>query len=307
LLNKALFSMLLLVVCLSAQVARAADAEQADRVYQAQQWPEAVIAYGALAEAEPQNARAQFRLATALRHVGRLQEASEHLDLALAAGIPASYVDIERARLAAASGDTNLAVTALANAAAAGFSDPASITDDPALAALADVPGFEASLDQVRRNAAPCEYDPVFRQFDFWVGDWEVKGGDGTFYGKNRISNEEQGCVLVEHWSSATGNTGMSVNYYDAHTREWVQIWNGLGIQIQIRGGLEDGSMVLTGDIHYLANGDHRDFRGTWTPLEDGVVRQFFEESTDHGLTWSAWFEGFYHPASADPSAADLP
>lgn len=303
--NKSLFSILLVLLCLNAPGALAADAEQADRVYQAQQWPEAVIAYSALVEEQPENARAQYRLATALRHVGRFQEASGHLDLALAAGVPASYVDIERARLAAASGDTKLAVTAIENAASAGFSDPSAITDDPALAALTTVPGFEASLDQIRRNAAPCEYDPVFRQFDFWVGDWEVKGEDGTFYGNNKISNEEQGCVLVEHWSSATGNTGMSVNYYDAHTGEWVQIWNGLGIQIQIRGGLEDKSMVLTGGIHYLANGDQRDFRGTWTPMEGGVVRQFFEESTDGGKSWSTWFEGFYHPTSADQPAAD--
>ncbi len=303
-LNKSLFSIFLLL-CLTAQGARAADAEQADRVYQEQQWPEAVIAYSALVEEEPQNGRAQYRLATALRHVGRFQEAGEHLELALAAGVPSSYVDVERARLAAASGDGKLAVTALTNAASAGFSDPSAITDDPALAALSDVPGFATSLDQIRRNAAPCEYDPVFRQFDFWAGDWEVKGGDGTFYGNNRISIEEQGCVLVEHWSSATGNTGMSVNYYDAHARQWVQIWNGLGIQIQIRGALEDGSMVLTGDIHYLANGDHRDFRGTWTPMDGGVVRQFFEESTDSGETWSTWFEGFYHPGITDQPPAD--
>ena len=37
-------------------------------------------------------------------------------------------------------------------------------------------------------------------------------------------------------------------------------------------------------------------FRGTWTPLEDGVVRQHFEQSGDDGATWTTWFDGYYHP-----------
>jgi len=28
--------------------------------------------------------------------------------------------------------------------------------------------------------------------------------------------------------------------------------------------------------------------------LPDGRVRQFFEQSTDGGETWTTWFEGFY-------------
>ena len=28
--------------------------------------------------------------------------------------------------------------------------------------------------------------------------------------------------------------------------------------------------------------------------MDDGRVRQFFEQSNDEGETWSPWFEGFY-------------
>jgi hypothetical protein len=31
-----------------------------------------------------------------------------------------------------------------------------------------------------------------------------------------------------------------------------------------------------------------------WTPLADGRVRQFFEQSDDDGTNWTPWFEGFY-------------
>ena len=289
------------VCALAPMVAWSADAEQAAQLFQTEQWSEAATAYEAVVREQPENPQAHYRLAVALRHLGRLDEAGDHLDLAQASGTPAGFVEIERARLAAGADDREEAVAALQRAAAAGFSNPSAITDDPLLADLSDVAGYAPSLDRIRRNQAPCQVDPIFRQFDFWVGDWEVKGGDGTVFGRNIISSEEQGCVLVEHWTGAGGNTGQSINYYDAMAGEWVQIWNGLGIQIQMRGGLSDGSMILVGEILYLASGDRRGFRGTWTPLDGGVVRQFFEESTDGGATWSPWFEGFYHPARPAP------
>ncbi len=52
--------------------------------------------------------------------------------------------------------------------------------------------------------------------------------------------------------------------------------------------------MVLRGKIYYINQSLEADFRGTWTPLEDGRVRQFFEQSVDGGENWSPWFEGFY-------------
>lgn len=286
----------LLLLFLLPAASIAADADEAAQLYQAEQWSAAATAYQAVIETQPKNPQARYRLAVALRHLGRYDEAGVQLDGAAAAGVPPSFTEAERARLKAAAGDGPGAVAALTRAAEAGFANPAAITGDAALAALADQPGFEAALSRISKNAAPCQVDPTFRQFDFWVGDWEVKGADGTVYGHNRIDNEEQGCVLVEHWTGSTGNTGQSINFYDAHAGEWVQVWNGLGIQIEMRGGLEQGSMVLTGEIHYLASGDQRSFRGTWTPQDGGVVRQFFEESTDGGASWATWFEGFYHP-----------
>ena len=93
---------------------------------------------------------------------------------------------------------------------------------------------------------------------------------------------------------SAGGGTGTRMNYFDPGSGQWVQVWMGSGFLIDIRGGLVDGSMTLTGHIDYLANATRKSFRGTWTALEDGRVRQFFEESPDDGKTWTPWFEGFY-------------
>jgi hypothetical protein len=66
------------------------------------------------------------------------------------------------------------------------------------------------------------------------------------------------------------------------------------GTLIEMRGGLVDGSMALEGNIQYLGQGRTNAFRGKWTLLKDGRVRQYFEESADDGKTWLPWFEGFY-------------
>ena len=141
----------------------------------------------------------------------------------------------------------------------------------------------------------PCEDEARFREFDFWVGDWVVRTADGELAGHNSISVAERGCVLLEHWRGVSGGTGMSVNYLDMASGDWVQVWNAAGgTQIRISGGLTAEGMLLTGQIHYLANGTTAPFRGLWTLLPDGRVRQFFEQSGDGGESWQPWFEGFY-------------
>jgi hypothetical protein len=88
-----------------------------------------------------------------------------------------------------------------------------------------------------------CEASPERRQFDFWLGDWEVtdKAGE-TVYGHNTISKREKGCYLYEEWRSASGGSGSSMNYYDPSNGKWHQLWIDAGFSIiQTAGGIEDG------------------------------------------------------------------
>ena len=148
---------------------------------------------------------------------------------------------------------------------------------------------------------APCADMAAFTAFDFWVGEWDVHTGDGTYAGHNSIEKAENGCVIVEQWAGASGGTGMSINYLEHSSGQWVQIWNAAGgTQIDIRGGLTDDGMLLVGKIHYISNSTTADFRGLWTLLDDGRVRQFFEQSSDGGETWVPWFEGFYTRTDTD-------
>jgi hypothetical protein len=57
---------------------------------------------------------------------------------------------------------------------------------------------------------------------------------------------------------------------------------------------MTDEGMRLVGTLHGVGSDTTLPFRGLWTPLPDGRVRQFFEQSNDDGTTWTPWFEGFY-------------
>jgi len=154
---------------------------------------------------------------------------------------------------------------------------------------------------QAQAPQFPCQDDARFAEFDFWAGEWEVHTGAGAFAGTNSIESAHKGCVLIENWTSANGGGGMSINYLDHQSGEWVQIWNdGSGSQINIRGGLTEDGMLLVGTIHYVANNTTVPFRGLWTPLADGRVRQFFEQYDDENEAWATWFEGFYTRKSND-------
>jgi hypothetical protein len=140
-----------------------------------------------------------------------------------------------------------------------------------------------------------CEDTPSHRQFDFWLGTWDVTDEPGVAsYGRNTISKRESGCLLLEEYTTDKGFSGSSINYYNPVTDKWYQHWvdNGTSV-IQTQGGMVGDSMIMEGTIYYLGSGRAASFRGTWTPQEDGRVRQFFEERDDAGV-WQTWFDGYY-------------
>lgn len=212
-----------------------------------------------------------------------------------AAALSPAAAALEQAREYVRADDSDAAIGVLEGLAAGGFTVVSAISTDPVLSTLAGIEAFDSLLAAMREQAYPCEHDDSFRAFDFWVGEWDVHVASGQIAGHNRITSEQRGCYLAEAWTSVTGGTGASINYLDEAAGEWVQIWNDSGgNQIHIRGGVTEAGMLLVGTIHYVASDSTQPFRGLWTPLDDGRVRQFFEQSNDGGETWVPWFEGFY-------------
>lgn len=143
----------------------------------------------------------------------------------------------------------------------------------------------------------PCAA-PEHRQFDFWLGDWEVRAADGRLLGTNHITAILSGCALQEEWASADGRIrGVSQNAFDVTGRRWHQAWvDTSGQRLDLVGGLVGAAMVLEqrGPAAHVE-------RVTWTPLPDGRVRQHWEASDDGGNAWKTSFDGFYQKRVKTP------
>lgn len=275
--------------------------------YQAQAWKESADAYQQLVAQEPENHMAWYRLGVSLNEMGQPSEALAAMEKAKAGGqIPTSLIDYEAARAHMALRQSDKMWSALHAAAQAGYRNEQVLQDSTVWQSVRSTDKFKQVLDRVAKNAHPCVYDERFLQFDFWLGSWQVFGNTertGPMYGTNKIAKKEDGCLVLESWSGASGTTGTSMNYYDGTKQQWVQHWVSKGgVTINIEGGIVDDSMRMQGKIFYLTGNppQTRDFRALWTPLDNGVVRQFFEESIDQGKTWYPWFEGFYFPQASD-------
>jgi len=138
----------------------------------------------------------------------------------------------------------------------------------------------------------PCGA-PEHRQFDFWIGTWDVHNAAGKVAGTNTITQILGTCVLEEHWKGAGGSEGKSFNMYSAANGKWYQTWvDNSGNRLDLSGGLVDGNMVLSGKTK-TPKGMVLD-KITWSLLDDGRVRQHWERSPDDGKTWNDLFIGFY-------------
>jgi hypothetical protein len=163
------------------------------------------------------------------------------------------------------------------------------------------VSGTALAADEPKLPPAPACTTPEHRQFDFWLGDWEVRDPAGKIVGRNRLASLHKGCVMAESWTGNGGFSGSSLNAYDAEKKRWHQTWadSGGGLLL-LDGTWSGGRMVLAGDAPTEGKpGETASNRITWQPLPDGRVRQLWETSTDKGKTWTVAFDGYYTKVSS--------
>jgi hypothetical protein len=157
-----------------------------------------------------------------------------------------------------------------------------------ALPALADPPKPAPTPPPLGCPAAES------RQFDFWVGDWDVSDPQGQQVGRNTIKLILHDCVLFENWEGSQGGSGKSFNLYSTRDHLWHQFWvDARGGMLNLAGGLENGAMVLRGE-QAGANGARVLNRITWRKLDADRVSQVWDASKDAGTTWKVLFDGIY-------------
>jgi len=131
---------------------------------------------------------------------------------------------------------------------------------------------------------------PEYRQFDFWLGDWDVSDvGDSKPTMHIKIEKILDGCVLKETYEDVSGSHGQSFNIYDASRKVWHQTWvTNRGVLLVLEGGMENGRMV------FRATETTKDgpvlWRAFWIP-QGAEVRETAETSSDNGKTWKPKFD----------------
>lgn len=294
-----------------------------------EKYDEAAETFRLIIAANPDNGQAWHFLGYSLHAGGHIDEALPiHL---MAAEFPqgrgiASY---NVACVYALKGKKDQAFAWLEKSKAAGFNDPEQLANDEDMNNLKSDPRFAAFVKSISEGAggmAPGEHGiqeiaisddasdakprtgkgfnveeiaklPPERQMDFWVGQWEVIGPEGKKAGVNTIETALKGRAIIERWTSAGGNSGTSINYFDAARKQWVQVWiDDSGDALQTLGAFENGAMRTAGETS-MHDGKRGKMRSTLTPNADGTITQLIEESADDGKTWTVAFKGTYKRA----------
>ena len=165
----------------------------------------------------------------------------------------------------------------------------------------------KASLAQSSGSSTPppaCD-SPENRQFDFWIGRWNVypKKTPEKKVAQSVIEKLYAGCAIRENWMPlVAGGDGGSLNSYRPADGVWRQMWaDSSGAWVEFTGKWNGKAMVLDGVWPQPGHPNQRT-RMTYTPLPDGSVEQAGESSDDEGKSWQPSFDLIYRPASETAS-----
>lgn len=178
-----------------------------------------------------------------------------------------------------------------------GFGNYKLLENDPAFANLKADSRYKDVYDRVYKMAYPCMSIPESRQFDFWLGEWDVfvTANMSIKAGVNKITLESGGCVVLESWEATGPHKGVSINYYDPSDSAWHEYWSGSGQDILkfYDGKFENNAMRFKWDSPNQ-DGTMGLGRLTFSKLDNGNVRQHSERSSDQGKTWQTVYDFTY-------------
>ena len=292
----------------AAAAAQPAEADpalhDAQILLQEERFDDAIEMLAGITEREPENGAAWFFYGYALHAKGDWEKAIpiHEKAAAMTEGQTRSTALYNIACARSLLGEPGAALDALERAFGAGFGTPQNLQymeTDSDMDTIRGTDRYQTLLNATVRDAMP----PEQHQLDFWIGEWDVYGRDGTKLGENSIGLRDGAWVIDESWTGAGGGTGRSINYYDPAEKLWKQVWVSGGSVLEMGGRFEDGAMRFTG-VNKYRGGATAEHHTTLTPLDGSRVRQLIEESTDGGETWAMKFDGIYVPRGEAPPDA---
>ena len=279
---------------LVAAQSNAQSMQRAEEMFQAKQWVEATQAYEAIVKTEPDNAAAWYQLASARYMLGQFAEAAaafqKHINLKKN---PIAMFNL--ACVYARLNEKDKALEWLKRALApenksAIFFD----LNDTDLNSLHEEPGYKELWLSADKQKNPCMYRAEARQFDFWIGEWEVFNPQGRRDGSSIIQRIANGCSILENWTDKIGGSAKSNNFYAPQSKKRFQYWIGAnGAPLRYSGVYQDGAIRYEGEPFTL-KGKKIITRLTFFNVDANTVRQLSEQSDSDGKTWTINYDYKY-------------
>lgn len=157
---------------------------------------------------------------------------------------------------------------------------------------------FKSLYDSVTNRAYPCKTLARARDFDFWVGEWDVYNNQYPKHqvGTSIIQNTAGECLVLENWQAFNAShSGKSQNWYNPTTGKWTQLWvgSGGGNTQYSDGEYKDGAMRFKYQLPDAA-GVMQPGNFIFYNLGPNKVRQYQELSTDGGKTFRVIYDFIY-------------
>jgi hypothetical protein len=150
---------------------------------------------------------------------------------------------------------------------------------------------------QLTAQQKPCS-NPVYRQFDFWIGEWEAFGPNGKKAGDSKITLILDSCIILEEWTSTSVNQGLryagkSFNTWNASTKQWQQTWvdNAGGTNEYLEGKFEDNKIIYISKPFPISKDTIAIRKMTFTNVSPVKLQQHGEITKDNGATWSTEYD----------------
>jgi hypothetical protein len=145
-----------------------------------------------------------------------------------------------------------------------------------------------------QKDKIPCTTE-VYKQFDFWLGDWNVYDTNNKLIGTNTIVKMPNACAMQENWSSTqSASKGTSYNYYNAIDKSWNQVWiDNAGGSLVLKGTYKNNKMILKSKLITGKKGDYYN-QVTWFKNSNGSVTQLWELLDINNTSFNEIFRGTY-------------
>jgi tetratricopeptide (TPR) repeat protein len=275
--------------------------KKADSIFNSQNYVLAKIEYENILKTDPGTALSWNRLAFSCYNLGQYDDAIKHFTKSLSLNPNDQlkpFVLIRLAKSYGAKNDKENALIFLQKAVEAGSLNWNEISTDKNLQLLKNEAGFTKIKEMLFAKVNPCMSNPKNREFDFWIGDWDVVDTKtGRKAGTNTITIASGGCVLMENWMDATeANTGTSINYVNTETGKWEQIYkdNQAGMPVKYTDGECINGVMKFAVTMKGSDGKMQTGRFVFEKKSSDEVRQYQEITADEGKTWTMLFDLTY-------------